>query len=134
MANFSHYPLQKAVYQTLTGDTTLMALVAGVFDRPPQGTDYPNITLGESAGSDWSSKTTTGMEHNFTLHIWSRNGGRTEAATIMERIHTLLHEASIAVDGQTLVLMRFTASNIGLESDGFTYQGVMRFQVFLQAS
>jgi len=133
MSTFSHLPLQKAIYQTLTNDATLMALVVGVFDRPPQGTAFPYITLGESAGSDWSTKTTTGMEQNVTLHVWSREGGRAEAASIMERIHTLLHQAPLSVTGQTLVSIRFSASNILLENDGWTYQGVMTFQAFLQA-
>ena len=115
MANFSHYPLQQAIYQTLTADSTLMALITGVFDRPPQGTAFPYVTIGESSGSDWSSKTTTGMEHNFILHIWSREGGRKQTAQIMERLHTLLHQVILTVTGQTMILMRFAASSILLE-------------------
>jgi len=134
MANFSHYPLQKSIYQTLTNDSTLMGLVVGVFNRPPQGTDFPYVTLGESAGSDWSTKTTTGMEQNVTLHVWSREGGRAEAASIMQRLYTLLHQVNLSVTGQTLVSIRFAASAILLENDGWTYQGVMKFQAFLEAS
>jgi len=134
MANFSHYPLQKSIYQTLTGDTELMALLTGVFDRPPQGTAFPYVTLGESIGSDWSTKTTTGTEQLVTLHIWSREGGRKEAATIMERLHTLLHQADLSVDGQDLVSIQFASSGITLETDGYTYQGIMRFQALLEAT
>jgi len=134
MTTFSHYPLQQSIYQTLANDTTLMALVVGVFDRPVQGTAFPYITLGESTGSDWSTKTTSGMEQVVTLHIWSRQGGRAEAASIVTRIHTLLHQAPLAVTGQTLVSIRFGGSSIILMNDGWTYQGVMRFQAFLQAS
>src|SRR5690349_18507109 len=103
MPVFSHLPLQKAIYQTLTGDTTLMALVAGVYDRPPQASAYPYITLGDAEGRDWSTKTASGVEFMGTLHIWSREGGRKQALTIMERVHTLLHDANISVEGQTLV-------------------------------
>ena len=134
MPTFSHYPLQQAIYQALTADSTLMGLVAGVFDRSVQGTAFPYVTIGESTGSDWSTKTTSGMEQNVTLHIWSRQGGRAEAASIMVRIHTLLHQASLTVTGQALVSIRFTGSSITLENDGWTYQGVMKFQAFLQAN
>lgn len=134
MPNFSHSPLQQTIYTALTADSTLMALVAGIFDRPPQGTAFPYITLGESTGSDWSSKTTTGMEHQVTLHIWSREGGRKQAASIMERVHTLLHDANLTVTGHTLVMMRFMTSRIVLESDGWTYHGEMCFRVLLQAN
>jgi len=133
MANFSHYPLQKAVYQALTGDAGLMALVTGVFDRPPQGTLFPYITIGESTSSDWSSATTTGMEQNITLHAWSREGGRMQAASIMEKMHTILHDASLSVEGQALVMIRFAASSITLGNDGYTYQGMMRFTALLEA-
>ena len=134
MANFSHYPLQQAVYGALTGDSTLMTLITGVFDRPPQGTAFPYITIGESNGSDWSSKTTVGMEHILPIYVWSREGGRKQSAQIMERIHTILHQANLTVTGQTLVLMRFIASHILLEDDGWTYQGVMQFRALLQAN
>ncbi|MDE3017264.1 MAG: DUF3168 domain-containing protein [Pseudomonadota bacterium] len=134
MANFSHLPLQEAVYAALTGDATLMALVSGVFDRPPEGTAFPYVTLGESTGSDWSSAATVGMEHHFTLHVWSREGGRKQSASIMERLHTLLHQANLSITGQTLVMMVFSASEIVLENDGWTYHGKMQFHALLQAN
>jgi hypothetical protein len=134
MPTFSHYPLQQSIYQTFTNDSTLMGLVVGVFDRPVQGTAFPYITLGESAGSDWSTKTTSGMQQVVSLRIWSREGGRAEAATIMQRIHTLLHQAPLTVTGQTLVSIRFIGSDITLGGDGWTYQGAMTFRALLQAN
>lgn len=134
MAHFSHYPLQQAVFQTLAEDATLTGLVTGVFDRTPQGTAFPYVTIGDADGSDWSSKTTTGMQHDMAIHAWSREGGRKQAASIMERLHTLLHQANLSVSGQTLVMMRFTGSSILLENDGWTYHGTMRFRALLQAN
>jgi hypothetical protein len=134
MGNFSHLPLQKAVYQQLTGDTALMALVTGIHDRPPQSSIFPYITVGESISRDWSTMATTGLEQVITLHVWSREGGRKEAALIMERIHVLLHEGTLSVEGQTLVLIRFISSSVLLEDDGWTYQGVMRFRTLLYAN
>lgn len=134
MANFSHLPLQEAIYSALTGDATLMGLITGVYDRPPEGTAFPYITLGEATGSDWSNTATVGMEFLITLRIWSRQGGRKEVASIMERLHTLLHEANLSISGQTLVMLRFTSSDIALMDDGWTYQGVMTFHALLSAS
>lgn len=134
MVNFSHYPLQKAIYQKLTGDSALMALVTGVFDRSPQGQDYPFVTIGESTVSDWSTKTTNGTEQRVSVHIWAREGGRKQAEVVAEKIHSLLHMGTMAVDGQTLVLMRFLSSAISLENDGYTYQGIMRFRALLEAN
>lgn len=133
MAHFSHYPLQAALYQALTGNSTLMSQITGVYDRPPQGTTYPYVTIGGMTGSDWSTKTTTGMEYTITLHVWSRAGGRKEAAQIMESLHTILHQANLTVSGQTLVMIRFIESAISLESDGVTYCGNITFKAFLEA-
>ena len=134
MTTFSHLPLQQAIYQALTSDSALMSMLTGVFDRPPQGTAFPYVTIGEITGSDWSTKTTSGMQQDITLRIWSREGGRAEAANIMTRLHTLLHQAPLNVTGQALVLIRFASSSIALENDGWTYQGVMKFQAFLEAN
>lgn len=134
MVNFSHYPLQKSVFQKLSGDTTLTGLINGVFDRSLQEQNYPYVTLGESLISDWSTKTTNGTEQIIVLRVWSREGGRKQVEIIMERIHTLLHDPVMTVDGQTLISMRFSSSAINLESDGWTYHGVMRFKALLQAN
>ncbi len=134
MSGFSHYPLQQAIYQKLTEDNALMTQISGVFDRPPQDSSFPYVTIGESSGRDWSTKTSTGMEHLITLHVWSREGGRKQAANIMERIHALLHQGSLTVTGQILLMMRFTASTIQLENDGWTYRGSMQLTIVLEAS
>ena len=134
MPIFSHLPLQEAIYQALTNDATLAAQITGVFDRVPQGTAFPYVTIGEFAGSDLSTKTTSGMRYELTTRVWSRQGGRAEAASIMERIHTLLHNAPLTVTGQTLVSMRFWGSAIILQNDGWTYQGIMKFRAVLQAN
>ncbi len=133
MPNFSHYPVHKAIYQKLTEDVTLAELIAGVFDRPPQGQEYPYITIGESATSDWSTLTTSGVEHRIDLHVWSREGGRKQTESIMERAHTLLHDGSLTIDGHSLVLMRFLSGGIILENDGWTYHGIMRFRALVEA-
>ncbi len=134
MVSFSQYPLQKSIFQALNGDSALRALVSGIYDRPVQGTAFPYITFGDWVGNDWSSMTDKGMELLPVLEVWSREGGHKQAAKIMERVHTLLHDASLSVEGQTLVLLRFSGSTIGLESDGCTYRGVVRLRALLQAA
>lgn len=134
MSGFSHISFQQSVYALLNGDSALLALVQGVYDRPPQGSAFPYITIGESGISDWSTKTSTGTQHMLQLHVWSRNGGRKEAAIIMERLHTLLHLGTMSITGQTLVQIRFVSSDIVLEDDGSTYQGTIRFKALLESA
>lgn len=133
MTGFSHNPLQTAIYQLLSADSALMAMVSGVYDRPPQGSDYPFVTLGESSIQDLSNIAATASGQVAHLHVWSREGGRKQAALIMERIYTLLNRAALSVTGQTLVEISFATSTILLEDDGWTYHGTMHFNVLLQA-
>ena len=77
--------------------------------------------------------TTSGMQQVVTIRIWSREGGRAQAAAIMQRIHTLLHQAPLTVTGQTLVSIQFAGSTIILLNDGWTYRGTMIFRAVLQA-
>jgi hypothetical protein len=134
MSQFSHLPLQRALYEVLRADTALMALVTGVWDRVVRETAFPYVSFGNFTGKDWSSNTTKGMEHMVELHIWSRQGGRKQSSCIMERIYTLLHDVNLSVEDHTMVLMRLTSSAICLESDGSTYKGVMRFRVLLESN
>ena len=134
MSAFSLWELQKAIYQTLSGDGTLMALVSGVFDHVPENTAYPYVALGEGITEDRSTVTTGGSETVAQLRVASREGGRKQAAAIMERTHVLLHGSNLAVGGQSLVFIRFQSAEVRLLNDGITYMGLMRFRVLLEAT
>ena len=133
MANFSQFPLQKGIFQILNADSALLGMVSGVHDRPVQGTAFPYITFASWEGKDWSSATTTGVEFSVVLEVWSREGGHKQAGLIMERLHALLHDANPAVEGQTLVSLRFSGSIITLQDDGATYRGIVRLRALVQA-
>ncbi len=134
MAALSHYPLQKAVMARLNADTSLNALVKGCFDRPAQGQAYPYVTWQESAASDASVLGSSRTRLRFTLNAWSREGGRRQAEQVVERLYQLLHGAAMAVDGHSLIDMRYLSSEIALLADGWTYVGAIRFEAMMQAS
>lgn len=131
MPHFSHLPLQQAVYSRLSADATLMALVTGVYDFVPASAVHPYVTLGEMDGRDLSNAATPGMEFRFPVRVYMREAGRKQSATVMERIHALLHNAALTVTGQTLVGLRCESSDIMLLGDGATYRGTLRFRAQL---
>jgi hypothetical protein len=133
MANFSYHSLQKALYEALANDSTLMGMVSGIFDRMPQGQSYPYVTLDESLGSDASTKTSVSMEYALQIQVWSREGGRRQNVEIMENIHRILHDANLTLIGHRLISIRFISSTISVKSDGWTYQGTMRFRAVTEA-
>lgn len=132
MAVFQQFSLQKAVYQRLSGDSALMALVQGVYDRVVQGSAFPYVSLSGWEAVDWSSMTTDGVACQFTLHVWSREGGHKQAVKIMERLYVLLHDSSPVLEAGALISIRYVSSNVGLEDDGSTYCGKMRFRALVQ--
>ncbi|MBV8938964.1 MAG: DUF3168 domain-containing protein [Alphaproteobacteria bacterium] len=133
MPAFSELPLQQAVFQTLSNDATLSGMVSGVYDFVPQAVSYPYVTLGEAAAHDWSTGTLAGVDYLLAFHVYSRSGGRTEALNIMARLYVLLHQASLAVSGQSLIALRFAGSRIQLQPDGATYQGVIQFHALVES-
>jgi hypothetical protein len=132
MGGYGQFELQKAVYQELSQDSALMASLTGIYDFVPANAVYPYLTLGEAVLRDWSSTTTAGVAVSLTVRVFSREGGRKQAATVMDRVHALLHRGSLSVAGHNTVLCRFEAAETRLEDDGATYQGIMRFRVLLQ--
>lgn len=134
MASLGYTALQKALFQKLSSDTTLSALITGVFDRPPQDIQFPYAQIGDMQGKDWSTKTSSGMEYEVKIHIWSREGGRRQSSLIMERIYNLLHQGSLSIETHALVQSWFVSAMSDLENDGVTYRSTMEFRVLMQSN
>jgi hypothetical protein len=130
MSGFGVLEIQKAVYSKLKNDSTLSAMIMGVYDRVPDGSSFPYVTIGEADCRDWSSVTANGIESELTLFVYSRGGGRKQALEIMERIYALLHEGSFSMTGHSLIQSRFERSDVRLLNDGHTYRGSMGLRLF----
>lgn len=134
MPNLGQMPFQAAVFEVLNNDNILGGMIHGIHDYVPQGSNYPYVSFGDTQCEDWAAKATTGLKIRFGLFTWSREGGRKQSLAIMERVYSLLHQASIEVEGHELVLLRFITSAIRLEDDGYTYRGNMQFEALLRES
>ena len=122
--------LRQALHAGLNGFAPLMALLGGpkVFDEPPRSVVFPYVTLGDAQTSDWSTDTSTGHEHSVLIHIWSRQGGQTEAHLIAGELVAALETVGLDPVGQRLVNLRFATADIRREDDGRTWHGVVRFR------
>jgi hypothetical protein len=123
--------LQKAIFAALAADAELAALIGDpprVYDDPPGASALPAVQIGDGLESDWSTQTEKGAEHDLTIHVWSRGGGRKEARMILARICGVLHVAELTVDDNTLINLRFVSSQVVRESDGETYHGIARYR------
>lgn len=126
------FKLQKAIYETLSGDSSLSALVSGVFNHVPQDSSFPYIVIGEAESSDYSTVTTTAEEVMSTVLVFSRARGSKEALTIMGEIKALLHQASLSLTGCTLIYLRMQGSNISQVKETLTWQGTLIFKALIE--
>src|SRR5690554_603796 len=124
-------PLQKAIFDHLCADGTLMGMVNGVFDFVPQNTQEPYVTIGDGTSVDFDSHTFTGMDFTRSIHTWFKGAGRKGCLEIMARIYDLLHEATLTVTGFTPIVLRQEFSECLIDSDGQTFHGVQRFRIIL---
>lgn len=134
MATDPQLQVQKAIYDTLSGDSTLSNLIEGVFDYVPERTSFPYVTIGDDDFNESGGHTFDGVNASVTIHSWSRYRGRKEVKEIMARIYTLLHKASLTVTGYNLVFCIFDFAETIQDPDGETYHGVQRFRMFVTES
>lgn len=130
MAAVASWALQRGVYQALAGSLDLTTLLGGVrvYDDAPQAAPDHFITLGQSVSRDWSTGTEDGAEHNLTLHVWSRSGGKKQALEIIEAIRAVLHDRPLALADHHLVNLRHEFSEARLDPDGDTFHGIVRYR------
>ena len=130
MAEVESWALQRGVYQALAGSLDLTTLLGGarIYDDAPQGATFPFITFGQSVVRDWSTGTEDGAEHDLTLHVWSRSGGKKQVQEILEAIKVVLHDRPLALPDHHLVNLRYELSEARLDPDGDTFHGIVRYR------
>jgi hypothetical protein len=128
--------LRAAIHAALAADGALTTLLGGarVYDEVPRDAAFPYVTLGEARIADWSTGTEPGLEHQLTLHAWSRQGGHREAHEIAGALLQALDDAPLVLDGHQLVDLRFALADIRRETDGRTYHALVRFRALTFAT
>lgn len=104
--------LQAAVYQRLTGDARLRALIGdAIFDAPmrPAQTDAvpDHITLGEERVRANDTKTSRGAFQDFTVAVHSAREGFETAKSIAAAVCESLVDAPLELTHGHLVALRF---------------------------
>lgn len=120
----------KAVYQTLSGDAPLAALVGSrIYDRPPQDVGHPFIALGDAFGTPLQGQGVDGNEVRFAIDVYSRAQGRVETRRIMAAVRKALDNADLPLEAGALVRCQVFGSREFPDPDGETTRGVVEFEI-----
>ena len=128
--------LQKAVFQALHADSTLIGLLGAphVFDQVPEKVDPPYVVHGTTRSTDWSTSTEPGEVIEFTLHTWSNTTSREQSFAIQDRIKSLLADDGFSIQDHYLVNLRLMFCETSRDQKSTYLHGVMRFRVVTEPS
>lgn len=129
--------IQQAIYSLLTGDTTLMSKITGVYDEVPQDlvnddTNFPFVTIGEATSVPFRTMTRFGEEVTVTLHVWSRYKGFKEALEILDDLNRLLADRDLNVAGYDTAACFYEFSETLRDPDGKTRHVPVRYRIIVQ--
>ncbi len=130
------WPLQRAVYQRLTTDLSVSALVGTrVYDAPPPDagpatTAY--LTLGDETAKDWSTQTDHGAEHLTTITVHAPAEGFAEAKRIAAAVSDALLRDGLTLERGHVVCIGFRGAETKRAEDGRLRQITLRFRVLLE--
>jgi hypothetical protein len=101
--------LQGAVYQALSSDAALAAIVGtAIYDAVPQGTlPVIYVRLGSEDAVDASDVSGHGAVHRFTVSVITTRPGFADAKAAAGAVTDVLHDGELGLDQGHLVSLRF---------------------------
>lgn len=105
--------IQTAVYTKFTTDTTLMALITGVFDfgAVPPAQAFPYITIGDMQEGPENAFARRGYKTRHLMHIWDSTPGFKRSQSILARMNFLIDQKPLTLATQTLVYLLYQQSH-----------------------
>lgn len=112
--------LRKAIRVRLVGDAAIVGALGGpkVFDEAPRNADPPYILFTDTRMRDWSTRDSRGAEQFLTLSVVTTQRGLGAALGVSQTIADILDEASLALEGHSLVDLRFMSMDAKRDQSG----------------
>ena len=143
--------LQPAIYTLLTGDATLVALLAkdvrdgtspGIFDAVPKNQTYPYLTIGEFESDPARTLSRPGEEVVTIINVYSQDNtagaGNKVLLEVLEELNRLLGDVTnLTPSGYDFAASWYESSNIQKDVDNaqvITRQLVVRYRMLLHQS
>lgn len=126
--------LQKAIHSALASDLGLTTLLGGakIYDATPPNVAFPYISFGRTSMFDWSTGTEIGTEQLFTIHIWSKQRGKSEALEIMDQVQSIVGENELSLDSFALVNLRQEFAEARYDEDLLVHHAMLRYRAVME--
>lgn len=125
--------LQSAVFQALTGNAALTALVGeAVYDVVPAGSLPPlYVSLGPEEARDASDKTGAGARHDFTVTVVAGDSGFHAAKSVAAAVSDALLETDLSLNRGRVVALNFLRARATREGTGQVRRIDLRFRAHI---
>ena len=121
-----------AINTALKADEDLMALVTGIFERPPDGQPMPFVRTGEMTERAQNVQDRRGRELTYTVHVFSQYNGYGPALAIAKEICRILDGQPLALSEGEMWRLTFDNSWTLMEADGTTTHVPVQFRIGVQ--
>lgn len=125
------WELQLALADALAASPALTAVLGDpprLWDEPPPSPLFPYVTIGATSSRPIAAAAAPAVQHDLTLHVWSRYSGRKEAREIASAIAAAVDEGLPTMTGARLVTWRVLYADVFRLADGRTTHGLMRLR------
>lgn len=122
--------IQKLAFDTLTGNSDVMALVNGVYDNIPSspfGSKTAYLSFGPSDTNDVGSPDcATSLEATLQIDVWSRAVGSVECKKLVDLVRKAFTNQIFTLTENALVDAKVVLTRVFKDPDGVTSHGVVQ--------
>lgn len=131
------WPLQEAVFQLLSSDSALMALVGGIYDAAPQqvsdaAPDGLYVTIGDEIAEDWSTASDIGVLHTVLISVHAPRRGFADAKQVAGQISDLMLGSDMTPSRGQIIQTRFIDARTARAENDALRRIDLRFRVTLE--
>lgn len=121
--------LQRLYYTTLTADTAIMAIAAGVYEdipASPFSSKTAYISFGAVDSTEDDAECISGQEVTMAIDIWSRAPGMLECKNLTDLVRRALHRRALTLTTNALVDTWVVLTRVFRDPDGLTTHGIVQ--------
>lgn len=126
------WPLQQALFTTLSGDTELMSIATGVYDAVLEDLKFPYVTIGSPTTLNTTTRTSFAEEISVTIHTWSVAGGKRESYQLLNAIHSAIGKGLLIGGSFSLLAVSRPELQVIDDVDPRIKHGLARFTITIK--